>query len=102
MQMRKLSRTAFGVIGGCALSVSTLAQEAPERPRFAPPSGPQVTSPEVHEDGRVSFRILASAAEAVRLGGTDIPRTGPKGRPPTPWPPSWVAPWPRVRRGSGR
>jgi enterochelin esterase family protein len=37
------------------------------------PQGPQVTSPEVHADGSVSFRILAPRAEAVRLGGTDIP-----------------------------
>jgi enterochelin esterase family protein len=32
-----------------------------------------VSSPEVHEDGRVSFRILAPKAATVRLGGTDLP-----------------------------
>ena len=85
MQMRSLSRTALGVIAACALSASTLAQEpaeAPERPRFPFPQGPQVASPEVHEDGRVSFRILAPKAEAVRLGGTDIPPEGEAGANP--------------------
>jgi enterochelin esterase-like enzyme len=79
MQMRTLSRTALAVFTACALSASTLAQEpapAPERPRFPIPQGPQVTSPEVHEDGRVSFRILAPKAGEVRLGGTDIPPEG--------------------------
>ena len=79
MQMRTLSRTALGVLAACALSASMLAQEtekAPERPRFPVPQGPQVASPEVHRDGRVSFRILAPKAEAVRLGGTDIPPEG--------------------------
>jgi enterochelin esterase-like enzyme len=37
---------------------------------------PQVTSPEVQQDGRITFRILAPQAEAVRLTGSDIPGVG--------------------------
>jgi len=51
------------------------APPAPERPRFPVLQGPQVTSPEV-ADGRVTFRILAPKAQAVRLLG-DIPSDGP-------------------------
>jgi enterochelin esterase-like enzyme len=52
------------------------APAAPERPRFPMPQGPRVTSPEVAADGRVTFRILAPKAQAVRLLG-DIPADGP-------------------------
>ena len=38
--------------------------------------GPQVTSPEVSADGKVTFRILAPKAQAVRLSGGDIPGNG--------------------------
>jgi enterochelin esterase-like enzyme len=47
-----------------------------ERPRFPGPQGPRVTSPEVAPDGRVTFRILAPKAQAVRLLG-DIPPDAP-------------------------
>ena len=40
------------------------------------PQGPQVVSPEVSADRRVTFRILAPKAEAVRLSGGDIPGNG--------------------------
>ena len=56
--------------GALAIAGSAGAQ-AP--PRFPAPQGPRVTSPEVAADGRVTFRILAPKAEAVRLSGTDIP-----------------------------
>ena len=36
-------------------------------------AGPPVVSPEVTDDGKVTFRIRAPKAEAVKLGGTDIP-----------------------------
>jgi hydroxyacylglutathione hydrolase len=49
---------------------------APERPRLPMSQGPRVTSPEVAADGRVTFRILAPRAQAVRLLG-DIPSDGP-------------------------
>jgi enterochelin esterase family protein len=41
------------------------------------PQGPQVVSPEISADRRVTFRILAPKAEAVRLSGGDIPGNGP-------------------------
>jgi enterochelin esterase family protein len=84
MQTRKATRAVLAawVIG--ALAAVTVAQEAPPRPSFPPPAGPQVTSPEVHEDGHVSFRILAPGAEAVRLGGTDIPPDRAEGETPNP------------------
>jgi enterochelin esterase family protein len=40
------------------------------------PQGPQVTSPEVHADRRVSFRVLATNAQSVRLSAGDIPGLG--------------------------
>jgi enterochelin esterase family protein len=72
---RSLTRLLPALVAS-ALAVSATAQEAPARPAFPPPPGPQVTSPEVHADGRVTFRVLAPKAEAVRLGGTDIPPDG--------------------------
>ena len=41
-----------------------------------PPAGPQVVSPEVTGDTRITFRILAPQAQAVRLNATDIPGNG--------------------------
>ncbi|MBI2946943.1 MAG: esterase [Verrucomicrobia bacterium] len=38
--------------------------------------GPQVVSPEVSPDRKITFRILAPKAEAVRLSGSDIPGNG--------------------------
>jgi enterochelin esterase family protein len=40
--------------------------------------GPQVVSPEVQSDRRISFRLLAPKADAVRLNGGDIPGGGPR------------------------
>ncbi len=37
------------------------------------PQGPQVVSPQVQPDRRVTFRILAPQAQSVRLTGSDIP-----------------------------
>jgi len=53
------------------------AQPAAEAPRFRGPQGPRVTSPEVAADRRVTFRILAPKAEAVRFSGSDVPGVGP-------------------------
>jgi enterochelin esterase-like enzyme len=36
-------------------------------------AGPQVLSPEVQEDRKITFRILAPQAQAVRLNASDIP-----------------------------
>jgi enterochelin esterase-like enzyme len=40
------------------------------------PQGPQVISPQILTDRRVTFRILAPRAQAVRLSGGDIPGNG--------------------------
>ncbi len=45
-------------------------------PRSRGPAGPQVTSPEVGTDQKVTFRILAPRAETVRLAAGDIPGVG--------------------------
>ena len=71
----------LGLLGAFAVAGSAGAQApAPERPRFPVPQGPRVTSPEVAADRRVTFRILAPKAEAVKLAGTDIP-DNPQGTP---------------------
>jgi enterochelin esterase family protein len=63
----------MGLAGALAVADIGTSQAPPERPRFPMPQGPRVTSPEVATDGRVTFRILAPKAQAVRLSGTDIP-----------------------------
>jgi enterochelin esterase-like enzyme len=67
-------------VRGLAIAVVSLACAVPvaqaQAPRFPGPQGPRVTSPEVAADGRVTFRILAPKAQAVRLLG-DIPSEGP-------------------------
>src|SRR6185295_5949386 len=57
-------------------SVLPVAQAQAPAPRFPTAQGPRVTSPEVAADGRVTFRILAPKAQAVRLLG-DVPSEGP-------------------------
>jgi enterochelin esterase family protein len=37
------------------------------------PQGPQVVSPEVSAERKITFRILAPSAQAVKVGGGDIP-----------------------------
>jgi enterochelin esterase-like enzyme len=63
-------------VEGTKKDAAAPAPAAPERPRFPMPQGPRVTSPEVAADGRVTLRILAPKAQAVRLLG-DIPSEGP-------------------------
>lgn len=58
-----------------AFTFSVIAQPA-ERPRGRGPQGPQVVSPEVLPDRRVTFRVLATNAQAVRLSAGDIPGSG--------------------------
>ncbi|HTY63546.1 MAG TPA: alpha/beta hydrolase-fold protein [Acidobacteriota bacterium] len=61
---------AFGaLILAILLCVSALAQE---KPPVMPKQGPVVNSPEVLQDGRVAFRILAPKAESVGLQASDI------------------------------
>ena len=81
------SFAAAAVCTAACLALPALAQQSgaarqePARPAPAArgPQGPQVTSPEVLEDHRIVFRILAPKAESVHLGGTDIPGNTPPG-----------------------
>ncbi len=69
-------RTRISVVtllGNLVVAAFAVAQAPAQRPRFGPPPGPRVVSPEVAADGRVTFRIHAPKAEAVRLVGTDVP-----------------------------
>jgi enterochelin esterase-like enzyme len=52
---------------------SASAQSTNATTRGRGPQGPQVVSPEVSADRRVTFRVLAPKAEAVRLSAGDIP-----------------------------
>src|SRR5438093_13237697 len=69
MKRKKLSAAFVAAITFAALSVPALAQ--------APNSPPQVISPEVQADRKITFRLLAPKAESVRLSGSDIPGMGP-------------------------
>jgi len=71
-----MSLTAATILAALVLESAARAQPAAEAPRFRGPQGPRVTSPEVAADRRVTFRILAPKAEAVRLGAGDIPGIG--------------------------
>src|SRR5712692_6084853 len=64
------------LLAAMILIPSALAQPAAQPPRGRGPQGPQVISPEVSADRRITFRILAPRAEAVRLSGSDIPGNG--------------------------
>jgi enterochelin esterase family protein len=61
---------------GLLVAFSSLAQTNAPAPRGRSPQGPQVVSPEVAADRKVTFRILATNAQAVRLSASDIPGNG--------------------------
>jgi enterochelin esterase-like enzyme len=64
----------------CALVVVLVATSLAAQ---QPPQGPQVRSPEVHPDRRVTFRVLAPEATKVELRAPgDIPGIGGRGVPP--------------------
>lgn len=58
-----------------ALAPAVKAQQPAGRAGGTPP--PQVTSPELQADRRITFRIFAPQAQAVRLAAGDIPGLGP-------------------------
>jgi len=64
-----MRRIALATLVTVAIGVAPVAAQRGERP--AP-----VTSPEVHAGGRITFRVRAPQAEAVRLTGTDMPAIG--------------------------
>lgn len=78
MNVRRMimSLPAVTILAALALGSAAPAQPAAQTPRFRGPQGPPVTSPEVAADRRVTFRILAPTAQAVRLTGSDIPGIG--------------------------
>jgi enterochelin esterase-like enzyme len=58
----------------CLLLLVTASSVFAQRDRG--PQRPPVISPEVHPDRRVTFRILATNAQSVRLSAGDIPGNG--------------------------
>ena len=86
---RFVSTVALATLLSALAPPSALAQE-PARPAAptpaapaapaTPPRPPQYVSPEVGADGRVTFRIHAPNAQAVRLSAGDIVGLTPDGR----------------------
>jgi enterochelin esterase-like enzyme len=71
--LRFVTGIATALLATCALSPWAFGQPAPPARAGRGPQGPQVVSPEVQPDRRVTFRILAPQAQNVRLSGSDIP-----------------------------
>lgn len=73
MRMRAAGYQAAIVLVVGATSIVATAQQPG---RGGGPQAPQVTSPEVSADRRVSFRIHAPQAREIRLAASDIPGLG--------------------------
>ncbi len=67
---------ALVLMPSCFAQPAAPAAPAADAPRFRGSQGPQVVSPEVSADRKVTFRLLAPKAESVQLGGSDIPGQG--------------------------
>ena len=74
MNRQVLSVVMVLVVGGVSVAV------AQQPGRGAGPQAPQVTSPDVTADRRISFRIYAPQAREVRLNASDIPSSGQNSR----------------------
>ncbi|HAV64465.1 MAG TPA: esterase [Verrucomicrobiales bacterium] len=72
----KTSSTVQLAAAVALVSTHLLLPTAHAQPRQ---QGPQVVSPEVAADGRITFRILAPNAGEVKVGGSDIPGIGQNG-----------------------
>ena len=70
------SRFLAAALAAFVLNLSALAQPAARAARGFGSQEPQVVSPEVLAERKVTFRILAPKAEGVRLSGGDIPGVG--------------------------
>lgn len=68
----------FGSVVLTLAAAAAMGQAPPERAPRAP-QGPQVVSPEVQADRRITFRLLAPQAESVKVAGGDIPGNGQGG-----------------------
>jgi enterochelin esterase family protein len=73
MNRRLYLRLAFTAV---VLGLAPAAFAQPPAGRGGGPQAPQVTSPELLPDRRITFRILAPQAQAIRLAAGDIPGVG--------------------------
>jgi enterochelin esterase family protein len=77
---KSIPMAAVILLALAAATTSSRAQSTNPPPRSRGPQGPQVISPEVAADRRVTFRILAPKAEAVRVSAGDIQGLGQGGQ----------------------
>ncbi|TWT35016.1 Carbohydrate acetyl esterase/feruloyl esterase precursor [Thalassoglobus neptunius] len=70
--LRLLRLGVLALMGFIALSTFDGEEGVAQSSRFAPP----IESPEIGDDGRVTFRIRAEKADSVRLTSSDIPNVG--------------------------
>jgi enterochelin esterase family protein len=71
----------FAALFSRVAAPAAIAQEPARAPQPAAPGGrgpqaPQVVSPEVSTDRKVTFRVYAANAQAIRLAASDIPGVG--------------------------
>ena len=71
-----ITRAGVAVFLATMAVASTALGQPTNAPRSRGAQGPQVTSPEISSDRRVTFRILAPKAESVRVSGGDMPQVG--------------------------
>ena len=64
------------VLAAMVMGMAPAALAQPPAGRGGGPPQPQVTSPELAADRRITFRILAPQAQAIRLAAGDIPGVG--------------------------
>lgn len=84
--VRRLVAAAIGTLV-FAVAVPIAARQAPPAPGATPaagqgrggPQAPTVVSPEVSADRRITFRIYAPNAQAIRINAGDIPGLGQTG-----------------------
>jgi enterochelin esterase family protein len=76
LNFSRLCMAGWLAVTAVAAARAQAPSPTPPRPSQTPPAL-QVVSPEVQSDRRVTFRLLAPQADAVRLTAGDIPNTGP-------------------------
>lgn len=74
--MMRRSTVAAVLISALCLSVAAAQEPRPGAAGRGGPQVPQVTSPEVSRERKVTFRIYAPQARAIRLSASDIPGVG--------------------------
>src|SRR5262245_51866136 len=70
------TRNSNKLVVGVAMVATLILIPSAFAQRGRGPQGPQVVSPEISADRRITFRILAAKAQTVRLSGGDIPGNG--------------------------